>query len=182
MNKTKYNANLADLNPNELFDLIQKRLTDHSHSVHKYADVPYREAAVLIPIFFKNNESHLLFTKRTDKVEHHKGQISFPGGMNDAADGNLLDTALRESWEEMGIKPEDITEKTFSNYLYTAGLPDVDLLIRTGDETRLSNFLLWQTAYSEYHFTKVLWPDFRKKDLHRALLSYSRRKRRFGGL
>jgi undecaprenyl diphosphate synthase len=80
------------------------------------------------------------------------------------------------------IKPEDITEETFSNYLYTAGLPDVDLLIRTGDETRLSNFLLWQTAYSEYHFTKVLWPDFRKKDLDRALLSYSRRKRRFGGL
>lgn len=81
-----------------------------------------------------------------------------------------------------GIKPEDITEETFSNYLYTNGLPDVDLLIRTGDETRLSNFLLWQTAYSEYHFTKVLWPDFRKKDLDRALLAYSRRKRRFGSL
>ena len=81
-----------------------------------------------------------------------------------------------------GVRPEDINEETFSSYLYTAGVPDVDLLIRTGDETRLSNFLLWQTAYSEYHFTKVLWPDFRKKDLDRALLSYSRRKRRFGGL
>ena len=81
-----------------------------------------------------------------------------------------------------GISPEDITEETFGNYLYTADIPDVDLLIRTGDETRLSNFLLWQTAYSEYHFTKVLWPDFRKKHLNRALHSYSRRKRRFGGL
>ncbi|MFC2006247.1 polyprenyl diphosphate synthase [Chloroflexota bacterium] len=79
-------------------------------------------------------------------------------------------------------KPQNIDEKLFSNYLYTAGLPEVDLLIRTGDETRLSNFLLWQTAYSEYHFTKVLWPDFSKKDIHKALLSYSQRQRRFGGL
>ena len=81
-----------------------------------------------------------------------------------------------------GTRPQDIDEASFSNYLYTAGLPDVDLLIRTGDETRLSNFLLWQTAYSEYYFTKVLWPDFDKKDIDKALLSYSRRKRRFGGL
>ncbi len=81
-----------------------------------------------------------------------------------------------------GISPEDITEESFASYLYTTDSPDVDLLIRTGDETRLSNFLLWQTAYSEYHFTKVLWPDFRKRDLDRALLSYSKRKRRYGGL
>ena len=80
------------------------------------------------------------------------------------------------------VRPEDITEESLSKYLYAADIPDVDLLIRTGDETRLSNFLLWQTAYSEYHFTRVLWPDFRKRDLDRALLSYSRRKRRFGGL
>ncbi|MFC1847586.1 polyprenyl diphosphate synthase [Chloroflexota bacterium] len=80
------------------------------------------------------------------------------------------------------VKPQDINEESFDNYLYTAGLPNVDLLIRTGDETRLSNFLIWQTAYSEYYFTKVLWPDFNKKDVDRALLSYSQRKRRFGGL
>jgi undecaprenyl diphosphate synthase len=76
----------------------------------------------------------------------------------------------------------NIDEEIFANYLYTAGIPDVDLLIRTGDETRLSNFLLWQTAYSEYHFTEVLWPDFGKGDIDKALLSYSQRKRRFGGL
>lgn len=81
-----------------------------------------------------------------------------------------------------GVKPEDIDEELFNNHLYTAGVPDVDLLIRTGDELRLSNFLIWQTTYSEYHFTKVLWPDFGKKDIEKALLSYSRRKRRFGGL
>jgi len=81
-----------------------------------------------------------------------------------------------------GVKPQDIDEELFSSYLYSAGLPNVDLLIRTGDETRLSNFLIWQTAYSEYHFTTVLWPDFGKKDIDKALLSYSRRQRRFGGL
>jgi len=81
-----------------------------------------------------------------------------------------------------GVAPHDIDEELFSRYLYTGDLPNVDLLIRTGDETRLSNFLIWQTTYSEYHFTKVLWPDFGKKDIDRALLSYSRRQRRFGGL
>ncbi|MBI4188540.1 MAG: di-trans,poly-cis-decaprenylcistransferase [Chloroflexi bacterium] len=81
-----------------------------------------------------------------------------------------------------GVPPQNIDEALFSNYLYTAGLPYVDLLIRTGDELRLSNFLIWQTAYSEYQFTKVLWPDFSKKDIDKALLSFSQRRRRFGGL
>lgn len=81
-----------------------------------------------------------------------------------------------------GIPPENIDEKLFNNYLYTAGIPDVDLLIRTGDEWRLSNFLLWQTAYSEYYFTDVLWPDFTKEDMDKALIAYSQRERRFGAL
>jgi len=81
-----------------------------------------------------------------------------------------------------GVKPQDINVELFSSYLYTAGLPNVDLLIRTGDELRLSNYLIWQTAYSEYYFTKTLWPAFGKKDIDKALLSYNRRKRRFGGL
>jgi undecaprenyl diphosphate synthase len=81
-----------------------------------------------------------------------------------------------------GVPPEKIDERLFSSYLYTAGLPDVDLLIRTGDELRLSNFLIWQTAYSEYYFTDVLWPDFTKEDINKALLAYSQRERRFGAL
>ncbi len=92
----------------------------------------------------------------------------------------ILDAVSRIIAE--GVKPENIDEKLFDSYLYTAGLPNVDLLIRTSDELRLSNFLIWQTAYSEYHFTKVLWPDFGKKDMDKALLSYSQRERRFGGL
>ena len=79
-------------------------------------------------------------------------------------------------------KPQPLDEKSFARYLYADDIPDVDLLIRTGNEARLSNFLLWQAAYSEYYFTDVLWPDFGKEDIEKALLEYSRRSRRFGGL
>jgi len=81
-----------------------------------------------------------------------------------------------------GIPPEKVDEKLFNSYLYTAGFPEVDLVIRTGGELRLSNFLIWQAAYSEYYFTQVLWPDFDSKEIDKALLSYSQRRRRFGGL
>lgn len=80
-----------------------------------------------------------------------------------------------------GIPPREIDENFFSRYLDTDGMPDVDLVIRTAGESRLSNFLLWQTAHSEYYFTRVLWPDFAREDLDRALLAYSERQRRFGG-
>jgi len=81
-----------------------------------------------------------------------------------------------------GIPSQNIDEELFKNYLYTAGMPDVDLLIRTGGEFRISNFLIWQSAYSEYYVTDVLWPDFNEKVIDKALLSYSQRQRRFGGL
>jgi len=81
-----------------------------------------------------------------------------------------------------GIPLENVDENLFNNYLYTAGLPEVDLVIRTADELRLSNFLIWQSAYSEYYFTSVLWPDFDKKEMEKALLAYSQRQRRFGRL
>jgi undecaprenyl diphosphate synthase len=75
---------------------------------------------------------------------------------------------------------DDIDEAFFADHLDTAGLPDVDLLIRTSGEKRLSNFLLWQVAYAELYFTPVLWPDFRGDDLLQALLDYQGRERRFG--
>jgi undecaprenyl diphosphate synthase len=81
-----------------------------------------------------------------------------------------------------GLAPEDVTEETFASRLYTAGQPDPDLVIRTGGEMRLSNFLLWQIAYAELVVTDVLWPDFRKRDFFLALLEFQRRERRFGGL
>ena len=80
------------------------------------------------------------------------------------------------------IKPEDITEQSIADNLYTAGFPDVDLLIRPSGELRLSNYLIWQCAYAEYYFTDVLWPDFSPKDLDKALIEYNNRNRRFGGV
>ena len=77
------------------------------------------------------------------------------------------------------LKPEDIP-RLFDQYLYTADLPDPDLLIRTSGELRISNFLLWQLAYTELYFTDVLWPDFRKPELYRAILEFQNRERRFG--
>ena len=78
------------------------------------------------------------------------------------------------------LNPSDIDQETINKYLFTHDLPDVDLLIRTSGEFRISNFLLWQIAYAELHFTNILWPDFRKEHLYEALLSYQNRERRFG--
>ena len=81
-----------------------------------------------------------------------------------------------------GVKPEDITEEAISSCLDTAGLPDPDLIIRTAGEMRLSNFLIWQAAYAEYCSTPTTWPDFDKDAFYEALLEYSRRSRKFGGI
>ncbi len=81
-----------------------------------------------------------------------------------------------------GLRPEDVDEKTFASYLYTAGIPDPDLIIRTSGEMRLSNFLLWQSAYSEFYFTDTLWPDFGREEFIAAVAEYKGRERRFGAL
>lgn len=78
------------------------------------------------------------------------------------------------------ISPTEIDESLINNHLYTHDMPDVDLLIRTSGEQRVSNFLLWQIAYAEFYFTPVLWPDFKKEHLHDAIYNYQKRERRFG--
>jgi undecaprenyl diphosphate synthase len=88
--------------------------------------------------------------------------------------------ALAAEAAEGRVRPADITEELFSSRLDTAGMPDPDLVIRTSGELRVSNFLLWQSAYAEYVFTDVLWPDFGKSEFLQALEEYSRRHRRFG--
>jgi undecaprenyl diphosphate synthase len=81
-----------------------------------------------------------------------------------------------------GVPPDQVDETRFSEFLYTAGQPDPDLLIRTSGEMRVSNFLLWQIAYAEIWVTDTLWPDFRKRDLFEAVLAYQKRDRRYGGI
>lgn len=92
---------------------------------------------------------------------------------------NAVKNLVRDS-EEKKIKPEMITNELFEEYLNTAEIPDPELLIRTSGEYRISNFLLWQIAYSELYFTEKLWPDFRKEDLFEAVYNFQNRERRFG--
>ena len=89
---------------------------------------------------------------------------------------------LAQDAVEGKIKPEEITEDTFGNYLDTAGIPDPDFMIRTSGEQRLSNYLLWQLAYTEFYFTDVSWPDFHKPELMKAIEKYNERDRRYGGV
>lgn len=89
---------------------------------------------------------------------------------------------LAEDVKRRKLKLQDINEATFESYMYTSGMSDPDLLIRTGGEMRVSNFLLWEISYAELWFTHVYWPEFRKKHLEDALEDYARRERRFGGL
>jgi len=101
--------------------------------------------------------------------------------LNYGGRAELVDAFLRiQSMSES--RPVAVTEKTISDCLYTAGIPDPDLLIRTSGEMRLSNFLLWQVAYSEIHVTPTYWPDFRRKHLFEAILDYQKRERRYGGI
>ena len=81
-----------------------------------------------------------------------------------------------------GVAPEKVDEELVNRYMFTAGIPDPDLLIRTSGEMRISNFLIWQSAYSEWYITPTLWPDFDRDELEKALLAYSQRDRRFGKL
>jgi undecaprenyl diphosphate synthase len=96
----------------------------------------------------------------------------------------IIDAAkkIAQKYKKRQIDLEDIDEQCISRHLYTAGLADPDLLIRTANEMRISNFLLWQISYSEFYVTKTLWPDFKKSDLEKAILAYAKRNRRFGDI
>lgn len=117
-----------------------------------------------------------------EKTSKNKGMI-LTLALNYGGQQEIVDAAkmLVEQVQKGRVDLEDITEETFAEFLYTKGLPDVDLLIRTSGEVRISNFLLWQISYAEIVITKVLWPDFARQDLYDAIEEYQSRERRFGG-
>lgn len=126
------------------------------------------------------SESVQAAINRACHLTRNNTRMVFSFAFNYGGRVEIIDAARRLAAEN--ISPDNIDEKTFSSYLYTDGIPDVDLLIRTGGELRISNFLLWQAAYAEFYFTKVLWPDFTPKQIAKALAAYNTRQRRFGGL
>ena len=113
------------------------------------------------------------------QTEKNTGML-FNIALNYGGRAEILDAAKRVL--AAGINPDDLDERRFSDFLYTAGQPDPDLLIRTSGEMRVSNFLLWQIAYSEIWLTETLWPDFRRRHLLEAVVAYQKRDRRYGGI
>ena len=119
---------------------------------------------------------------RTDEIS--KGNEGFQTNVciNYGGRAEIVRAAQRYAQDYAQGKAGELTEESFSDYMYSAGIPDPDLLIRPGGEYRLSNFLLWQCAYSEFYYTDVLWPDFTPEDLDKAIEEYNHRDRRFGGV
>ena len=108
------------------------------------------------------------------------GGMLFNVALNYGGRAEIVDAARRAMLA--GVKPEDLDESRFASFLYTAGQPDPDLLIRTSGEMRVSNYLLWQIAYAEIYVTETLWPDFRRRHLLEAVIAYQKRDRRYGGI
>jgi undecaprenyl diphosphate synthase len=113
------------------------------------------------------------------KTSANTGML-FNIALNYGGRAEIVDAARRAI--ASGLSPDDLDERRFGEFLYTAGQPDPDLLIRTSGEMRVSNFLLWQIAYAEIWVTDTLWPDFRRRDLLEAIVAYQKRDRRYGGI
>jgi undecaprenyl diphosphate synthase len=125
----------------------------------------------LKPSFRKKVLQAIEYTKDNDRLILN---IAFNYGGRDE-----IVCAIQKMIED-GVKPEEVTDEKVGQYLFTAGVPDPDLIIRTSGEMRVSNFLLWQGAYSEWYFPSTYWPDFDKEELRKALIEYSNRQRRYG--
>ncbi|MEG1072283.1 MAG: isoprenyl transferase [Oscillospiraceae bacterium] len=122
--------------------------------------------------------------EQTEEISKHYDGVQVNICLNYGGRDELLRAAKRYAADCIDGKadPNHLTGEDFSGYLFSKGIPDPDLIIRPSGEIRISNFLLWQSAYSEFYFTDVLWPDFDKEELHRALAAYQNRSRRFGGI
>ncbi len=122
--------------------------------------------------------------QRTQEISTHYDGCQVNICLNYGGRDELLRAAMSYAQDctEGKADPNHLTQEQFGGYLYSKGIPDPDLIIRPSGELRLSNFLLWQSAYAEFYFTDVLWPDFSKEELHRAIAAYQSRSRRFGGV
>ncbi len=158
-----------------IFHILEDIIGDMSQALHKNG-VRIRHIGSLKELSPQIQSSIKTALKLTEK----NTGMTLGLALNYGGREEILEAARRITAE--GYKPEEIDEKSFREHLYTADFPDVDLVIRTGGEMRISNLLIWQTAYSELYFTPVLWPDFDVTELDKALQEYSRRQRRFGGL
>ena len=120
--------------------------------------------------------------KKTDEISARYEGFQANICLNYGGRDEIVNAARRYAKDLAEGKAAELTEESFSHYMYSAGIPDPDLLIRPGGEQRISNFLLWQCAYAEFYFTDVLWPDFTPEELDKAIAEFHRRDRRYGGV
>lgn len=168
------NWNRPDDEVNDLFNLLVEVVGKEARELHKNG-VKIRHIGRLegLPGEVKKSVAEAV------KLTENNKRMTLGVALNYGGRAEIRDAMRRIASEK--IAPGDIDEELIGRYLYTAGFPDVDLMVRTSGEMRTSNFLIWQSAYCEYYFTPVLWPDFDEKELKKALLAYRQRQRRFGG-
>jgi undecaprenyl diphosphate synthase len=169
------NWNRPKLEIDSIFKIIENRLEEGAKFAQQH-DIRIRHLGKPDGLPLRLQQSVKQATELTQNNTRMTVNIAFNyGGRAEIVDAvrNLIVDS---------ISPPQINEDIFRKYLYTADIPDPDLIIRTGGEMRLSNFLIWQSAYAESYFTPVLWPDFSKEEIDKALIAYSQRQRRFGGI
>ena len=167
--------------PQDEVDALMKLLSKYLDDFKKRSDT---EDMRLRIIGDKNGLSEEIRAKISELEEYTKDNqgLNFTIAINYGSRDEMVRAMKKVALDvkEGKVSPEDISEDMFENYLDTIGIPDPDLLIRTSGEQRLSNYLLWQLAYTEFYFTDVLWPDFSREELEKAVLAYNKRDRRFG--
>lgn len=169
--------------PREEVDALMKLLSNYLKDCLKTSKKNNMKVRVLGDITALDDELQEKI-RELEQVSSENTGLNFQVALNYGSRDEILRAVKRllTDYENGRIKKEELDAERFSDYLDTKGIPDPDLLIRTSGELRLSNYLLWQLAYTEFYFTDVLWPDFDKKELEKAIDYYNKRDRRFGGV
>ena len=169
--------------PQDEVDALMKLLRDYLKNCIKRANKNNMKVRVIGDVTGLSQDLQEKIAELEEASKNNTG-INFTIALNYGSRDEMV-RAMKQMTADVQagrLKQEEITEDIFCNYLDTKELPDPDLMIRTSGEERLSNFMLWQLAYTEFYFTDVLWPDFNKKQLKKAIEYYNGRDRRFGGI
>ena len=167
--------------PQDEVDALMKLLSKYLDDFKKRSDTEDMRLRIIGDKTGLNDEIRAKIAELEEYTKDNQG-LNFTIAINYGSRDEMVRAMKKVALDvkEGKISPEDISEDMFENYLDTIGIPDPDLLIRTSGEQRLSNYLLWQLAYTEFYFTDVLWPDFSREDLEQAVIAYNKRDRRFG--
>lgn len=169
--------------PKDEVDALMKLLRDYLKTCIKRANKNNMRVRVIGDVTGLTDDLREKISQLEEASKDNTG-INFTIALNYGSRDEMI-RAMRTMADDLlsgTLKKEGITEEVFAGYLDTKGIPEPDLMIRTSGEQRLSNFMLWQLAYTEFYFTDVLWPDFNKKELKKAVEYYNGRERRFGGI